>query len=157
VIDTIDVGAGPWSVSSDATHVWTANSGENAVSEILISPPCTAVQGVGHIAPKGKEGENLGVHLTTSGGSFTTTTPNGAAEFALTHLNTASCVQTAGGYEFNGHATARMRKVNGDEMVFSFATEGGKTYLSLEVTEHGTVVYNIIHEPLTKGSKVKIS
>jgi hypothetical protein len=122
-------------------------------------PSCTAVNGVGHIAPKGKEGENLRVHLSTSGGTFTTTTPNGAAQFSLRTLSSASCAVIPGGLEFSGRGAATMGgpKHTGYEMVFSFAAEGAKTYLSLEVMKGATVVYKVTHEPLTKGSKVKIS
>jgi hypothetical protein len=139
----------------------TAETGaEPSVTVTYTAPPaCTAVNGVGHIAPKGKEGENLRVHLSTSGGTFTTTTPNGAAQFTLRTLSSASCVVIPGGLEFSGRGAATMGgpKHTGYEMVFSFATGGAKTYLSLEVTKGATVVYKVTHEPLTKGSKVKIS
>jgi hypothetical protein len=122
-------------------------------------PACTAVNGVGHTPPKGKEGVNLRVHLSLSGGTFTTTTPNGVARFVLRTLSSASCVGIPGGVEFSGRGAATMGgpKNTGYEMAFSFATEGGKSYLSLELTKGATVVYKVTHEPLTKGSKVKIS
>jgi hypothetical protein len=132
---------------------------EVAFTYTATTPVCTAVNGVGHTAPKGKEGENLRVHLNTSGGTFTTTTSSGAAQFALRTLSSASCAAIPGGVEFSGRGVATMGgpKHTGYEMAFSFATEGGKTYLSLEATKGATVVYKVTHEPLTKGSRVKIS
>ena len=37
VVNTIPVGAFPWDVSSDGTHVWVTNENDNTVSEILAS------------------------------------------------------------------------------------------------------------------------
>jgi YVTN family beta-propeller protein len=153
--------AGKWANTASITG--NEGTGEETSNTVTVNvepaaPACSMVHGVGHVVPKGKGGQNLRVNLnTTSGGTFTTTTPNREATFALTHLTSASCVATAGGYEFSGTGTARMHKVKGYEMVFSFSTEGGKTYLSLEVSKEGTPMYEITHEPLTKGSKVKIS
>ena len=156
-------GAGSSYISPEASEGSFA-SGAGLEQEVVLTytaplPACTAVNGVGHIAPKGKEGEKLRVHLTTSGGTFTTTTANGAAQFALRTLSSATCAATPGGFEFSGRGTATMggRKHTGYEMIFSFTTEGAKTYLNLEVTKDATVIYKVTHEPLTKGSKVKIA
>jgi hypothetical protein len=94
-------------------HTGSFASGAGLEQEVLptytVPPPaCTAVNDVGHIAPKGKEGENLRVHLSTSGGTFTTTTASGAAQFALRTLSSASCVAIAGGFEFSGRGAATM-------------------------------------------------
>jgi hypothetical protein len=151
-------GGGGASYPAPATQ-WDTTATPSVTITYTAPPACTAVNGVGHIAPKGKEGENLRVHLTTSGGTFTTTTPNGAAQFALRTLSSASCVVTPGGSEFSGRGTATMggRKNTGYEMVFAFVTNLGRTYLSLEVLKEGAPVYRVTKEPLTKGSKVKIS
>jgi hypothetical protein len=151
-------GGGGASYPAPATQ-WDTTATPSVTITYTAPPVCTAVNGVGHIAPKGKEGQNLRVHLSTSGGTFRTTTPNGAAVFALRTLSSASCAVIPGGVEFSGRGAATMGgpEHTGYEMVFSFATEGAKTYLSLEVMKGATVVYKVTHEPLTKGSKVKIS
>jgi hypothetical protein len=148
-------GAGSSYISPEASGGSFASGAglEQEVELTYTAPPvCTAVNGVGHIAPKGKEGQNLRVHLSTSGGTFRTTTPSGAAVFALRTLSSASCAASPGGVEFSGRGAATMGgpKHTGYEMVFSFAVEGGKTYLSLEVMKGATVVYKVSHEPLTK-------
>jgi hypothetical protein len=148
---TITAGAGTGTVAGSAP-------GDAQVTLTYTVPPaCTAVRGAGHIAPKGKEGVNMGVHLNTAMTEHEfQISVKGVESFRLKTLSSASCIATAGGEEFSGAGPARGPR--GLQMSFAFAREGAQTLLTLEVkNSHGEIVYAVGHEPLTKSSRIKIS
>src|ERR1700683_4912911 len=81
VIQTINVGDGPYSVSSDGTHVWVANQNGNTVSEIDAS-----TGGVIQTIPVGMSPYDVssdGTHVWVANGNDSTVTELNAATGAV--------------------------------------------------------------------------
>jgi hypothetical protein len=137
---------------------------EKTGGECKAAPPCTTVAGVGHFGPHSPEGTNLDNVLNTSGSphGFELTAHELGIHLHLSALTKATCEITGetGGVkegEFKGEGPGKVNGESGFTETFTFRIEGGVTFVSVKVEKEGTVVYEIVNQPLNKASKEHIA
>jgi hypothetical protein len=139
-----------------------ATSGCGEEVETVEAPKCSQIHGNGHWGPRGgPEGGNLGDKLSTNLGEkqeLQTKEPAAGFHIHLTHLQSASCVAIAGGFEFSGTGSVEYNhEKHGYSASFAFAITGGHTYYTLVIEHEGSVIYALLDQQLRRGGTEHIS
>jgi hypothetical protein len=124
-----------------ATKIW----------EAPVAQACTQAFGSGRFLT-GSERQSIAENVNTSLTGpevFHVGINHGERQFRLRHLNSASCVVTAGGREFKGQGTAYVHGRKGYAIAFSISVAGNQGNISVVLEKGGTVLYTIHAEPLT--------
>jgi hypothetical protein len=127
---------------------------------------CHTLVGVGHFGPRGPTGTNLNNNMSTCTPNtaqpygkqvFEMTWENGTQHMQMTKLTSASYANTGTEQTFSGTGLARVNKVSGYQITFTFTLKGGRWYLFLVIEKGGTAVWEHKLEPLNEGTIEKIS
>jgi len=174
---TQSVGNATWSETVPATQVILLHINDEAECTALegkktetcfVRPGevCHTLVGVGHFGPRGPAGTNLNNNMSTCPKNpaqrkgkqvFEATWENQAYHMHMSKLTSASYAKNGTEQTFSGIGEAKVNRVSGYQIAFTFTLKGGRWYLYLVIEKGGTVAWEHKLEPLNKGTIEKIS
>jgi hypothetical protein len=144
----------------------TALEGKKTETCFVRPVVCHTLVGVGHFGPRGPTGTNLNNNMSTCPDNpaqrkgkqvFEMTWENWTQHMHMSRLTSASYAKNGTEQTFSGTGEAKVNKVPGYQITFTFTLKGGRWYLLLVIEKEGTAVWEHKLEPLNKGTLEKIS